>query len=180
MSTSKYHKKRKKGARSHFYRQKSHLSKNKENHPPELIYENVALPPHWQLVSSQFCKIEEVNGLCMVTASIAIDLAEKSWIASIHGTKIPRTCKILSQYPTQISSALTLSEIIATIDNAVLCPGNPDDKFVEIYDRKGGVVKGERGNGPAVAIIEKAHVEDLSGNQCCQTIRRLDCDIIID
>ena len=176
-SSKKYHKKRKKGARSHFYRQKSHLAQNK---PSELVYDNVVLPAHWQCVSSQFCKVEEVDGLCMVTASIAVDLVERCWIAHVHGTKIPRTCKILSQYPSQITSALTLSKIIATIDNSILCPGNPDDKFVEMYDKKGGVVKGERGNGPVVAVIEKANVEDLSGNSCCHTIRRLDCDVIID
>lgn len=37
-------------------------------------------------------------------------------------------------------------------------------------------MKGERNNGPAVEVVEKANVR----NPCSQTIRRLDCEVIID
>lgn len=114
-----------------------------------------------------------------MTASVVIDETEKSWKVHVHGNEVPSTCNVLSRYPTHISSALTLCELIATIDNSVLCPGNPDEKFVELYDKK-GEVKGDRGNGTVVAVVKEASVEDLQGNPCSKTIRRVDCDVIID
>lgn len=141
----KYHRKRRKGARSHFYR----YSKNKENYPPELattsssvVHHTEALdilPTHWKMTSdgasSQYCKVEQdgAGNLCAVTASVVIN-ANSSWSVYIRGKKVPVTCKVLSRFPQRITSPDILPEIVRTVDHgSSLCPGNPDEKFVHLY-----------------------------------------------
>ena len=41
-------------------------------------------------------------------------------------------------------------------------------------------MKGQRGNGAAIAVIEDSHVIDTSGKPCFQTIRRVDCHILCE
>ena len=62
-------------------------------------------------------------------------------------------------------------------DDAVLCPGNPDEKFVSACKDKGGCVRGVRGNGDVVAFIDKSSVTDHSGKQS-QCIVRVDWDML--
>ena len=49
-----------------------------------------------------------------------------------------------------------------------------------LFRDKGGEVKGQRGNGAAIAVIEDSHVIDTSGKPCFQTIRRVDCHILCE
>ena len=178
-----YHKKRKKGARSFFYRYKKRgsSSQNKENSP-----HNISLPAHWQFivatnndVSCQYCKVgvDDTSGLCMVTASITVS-SDSTWNAYFNGKRIPVTCSILSKYPPKITSQRMLSEVIAKLDRAVLCPGNPDNAFVDIYKKKDGIVKGNRGSGETIAFVDSTPVTSSCGKQYLQIIRRTDCDII--
>ena len=146
-----YHKRRKKSARSFFYRHKRHQSgQNKENDPPESISRHPDLPAHWQLAiangdTSQYYKLgaDAISGLCMVTASVAVN-SDGTWNAYFNSKKIPVTCSILSEFPPKVTSQRRLSEIIAVLDRAVLCPGNSEEVFVDIYRKKGGMVKGNR------------------------------------
>lgn len=178
-----YHKKRKKGARSFFYRYKKRAdSSSQEKDSPQ----NINLPAHWQLVvatnndvSCQYCKVgvDGISGLCMVTASVTVS-SDSTWNAYFNGKRIPVTCNILSKYPPKITSQGMLSEVIAELDRAVLCPGNPDNAFVDIYKKKDGMVKGNRGSGETVAFVDSTPVISSCGKQYLETIRRVDCDII--
>ena len=49
-------------------------------------------------------------------------------------------------------------------DDAVLCPGNPEHKFIAICQARGGAIKGERGCGDIVAFVDHSLVFDASGN----------------
>ena len=70
--------------------------------------------------------------------------------------------------------------LIKAVDNAVLCPDNPDEKFVSACKDKGGYVRGGRGNGDVVAFIDKSSVTDHSVKQYQCTVRRVDCDVLCE
>ena len=113
----------------------------------------------------------------MVTASILLR-ADGTWNSYICNKVVPVTCKALSTFPITITTPNTILDIIRIIDNAVLCPGNPEPHFIDIYKRKGGEVKGERGNGETVAFVDGTPVTTTSGEKHLQTLRRVDCQIL--
>ena len=113
----------------------------------------------------------------MATASVTVS-SDGTWNAYFNSKRIPVTCSILSKYPPKITSQTMLLEVITEIDRAFLCPGNPDNAFVDIYKRKDGIVKGNRGSGETIAFVDDTSVTSSSGKQYLQTIRRVDCDII--
>ncbi len=73
--------------------------------------------------------------------------------------QVPATCEALEKY----TGCLPLeqhAEMVHTVNKAVLCPGNPEDKFVDIFKKKGGTMKGDRAHGDVVAYIDKSTVID--------------------
>ena len=188
-----HHKRRKKNARARFDRRKNDERRrqqaNKENiyvPPPlkstDIIPDNsMLLPPRWQKLSdTQYCKVEEgSSGLGEVTASIILD-SDGTWNAYVGDKKVPDMCDVLARFRSSPLADDKLSELIMAIDNAVLCPGNPDEKFVSACKDKGGTVKGARGNGGVVAFVDNSLVTDHSGKQYRCTVRRVDCDMLCE
>ena len=189
-----HHKRRKKNARSRFDRRKNderhRQQANKENssilpHPKstaDIIPDiSLLLPKHWQKLSdTQYCKVEEgSNGLGEVTASVILD-SDRTWNAYVGDKKVPDTCDVLARFRSFPLTDDKLPDLIKAIDNAVLCPGNPDEKFVSACKDKGGCVRGARGNGDVVAFIDKSYVTDHSGKQYQCTVRRVDCDMLCE
>lgn len=149
----------------------------------DIIPDNsLLLPPRWQKLSdTQYCKVEEgSSGVGEVTASVILD-SDGTWNAYVGDRKVPDTCGFLARF--RSSPPLTddkLSDLIKAIDNAVLCPGNPEEKFVTACKNKGGSVKGEKGNGDVVAFVDNSLVTDHSGRQYQCTVRRVDCDMLCE
>ena len=114
---------------------------------------------------------EGSNGLGEVTGSVILD-SDHTLNACVGDKKVPDTCDVLARFQ---SSPLTMTNfqiLIKAVDNAVLCPDNPDEKFVSACKDKGGYVRGGRGNGDVVAFIDKSSVADHSGKQYQCTVRR--------
>ena len=114
---------------------------------------------------------EGSNGLGEVTASVILD-SDRTWTAYVGDKKVPDMCNVLARFQSSPLTDDKLSDMIKAIDNPVLCPGNPDKKFVSAFKDKGGCVRGARGNGDVVAFIDKSFVTDHSGKQYQCTVRR--------
>ena len=98
-----------------------------------------SLPAQWHLYRDssdtlQFCKVQRdgIDSLCTVTKSVVLDVVKSSWSVYVRGKRVPETCKALSKFPGTVSSNL-LQDIICTVDKSSVCPGNPDEKFVQLY-----------------------------------------------
>ena len=186
-----HHQKRKKGARRCFDRQKNNerhrQQASKENirlHPPPTCTSVIAcssqmLPHHWQKLSgTHYCKVEESsNGLGEVTRSVVLD-SDFKWYAYVSDKKVPATCEVFARI-----SPLTedkLLDIITAINNAFLCPGNPDERFVLAIMEKGGSMKGARGNGDMIVFVDHCSVTDDCGKQYQSTVRRVDCELLCE
>ncbi len=179
MEGTPYHKKRKKGAKRKLERRKEYSTpapeNNRENVPPPQLQctmpdrENVpppqlqctmpALPKHWQVhatddKSMQYIKINpRIGEMCQVSSSVALH-QNGTWTAFFMGEKIPPSNAVLATFPQNITPS-TLQSLILSIDNAVLCPGNPDEDFVSVCKgKKDGKMSGERGFGQTIAFID--------------------------
>ena len=71
----------------------------------------------------------------------------------LQGKKYLHQNELLETFPLKITPS-ALQSLILSIDNAVLCPGNPDAEYVIICrGRKDGKMSGDRGFGQTIAFI---------------------------
>lgn len=76
----------------------------------------------------------------------------------------------LGVIPEQLTP-LTILHLVNTIDQLHVCPGNPDDKFVDMVTSKKGVIKSVVNTAwilPAAPVI-------CNGKLFWSTVRRCDC-----
>ena len=79
----------------------------------------------------------------------------------------------LGVIPEQLTP-LTLLHLVNTIDQLHVCPGNPDNKFVDMVTSKKGVIKSVVNTAwilPAAPVI-------CNGKLFLSTVRRCDCQIL--
>ena len=120
------------------------------------------------------------EGLGEVTASVILD-SDHTWNTYVGDKKVSDTCNVLARFRSSPLTDDKLSDnMIKVIDNAVLCPGNPDEKFVSACKDKGGSVRGAWGNGDVITSIDNSVVTDHSGKQYQCTVRRVDCDMLCE
>ena len=194
-----HHKRRKKGARRAFFRYKNDERRrqqaNKENTPTNSPQEavtssitstvtltdvqesmaSVSLPEHWQAFPGdggvQWSRMEiGCDGLLQPTMSVLLT-HDLSWSVHINGKKVPATCKLLVEFPAMISSPIIISNLLCSIHHAAVCPGNADEDFVTLCEKRGGTMKK---GGDIIAYLDKT---SLDGHQ---SVRRVECDVIYD
>ena len=161
--TTPYHKRRKKGARRRLDRRKTHTQINsdfnKENEPPP-SQSTPTLPSHWQSHgtgdTTQYIKIDDMRDdeMCQVSSSIVVH-QDGTWVVFFRGQRVPSSNALLAKVPQCITSASPLQSLFLAVDNAVFCPGNPDDKFVSVCrGRKEEKMCGDRGFGQTIGFID--------------------------
>ena len=179
-----HHKRRKKGARHNFYRQKNderlRQQSLKEKNDPALG--NVALPSNWHAYINssdvEYCQLtNDPDGMPEVTKRVRV-YTNCSWSVLIREHRVPDTCSVLAHFPQTLETSNQISAVVETVNQAFICPGNPDQKFVDVCQNKGGTLNGQRGNGDPVAFIDKHGVIDFSGQKYPCTVRRVDCDFL--
>ena len=165
------------------------LETNCERHHPNCAFENlkpdllsIPLPDQWKAVSDpnsvEYCQLKgNLNGVHHVAASVVV-CADLSWSVYLRGVKVPIACKVLADFPPAIEASSVVSKLVGCVDQAVVCPGNPETQFVAVCQKRGGTMKGLRGSGDTVAYIDEHPVIDSRGQHHTRTIRRVDCDIL--
>ena len=162
-----------------------------ERHHPNSAFENlkedlirVPLPEQWMVISDldsvQYCQLKsDPSGVCQVTESVVVR-TDCSWSVYVHALKVPATCKILADFQPTIAASSVVSKIVESVDRAAICPGSHEDEFISACQKKGGTIKGQRGNGETVAFIDEHPVVDSKGKGHSCTIRRVDCEILCE
>lgn len=153
------HKCRKRAARSLFDRRKTHVKRsslallqppssnsNPSAPSPHVLPPSSHIPEHWQVFSeggdTNYHWVENtINHGYRIRSCITIH-NDRTWSVFAYGTKIPTTNTVLQQFPHyMITSSDTVIHLIGTVNTACICPGNPDEKFVEICTKRGGTIK---------------------------------------
>ncbi len=136
----------------------------------------------WQVFEDgdemQYCKVERTeSGVHRVTSSVIVH-CDKSWDVFYCDRKVPTFNTLLASFPDHIGSSEVATQLLTKVDRAVLCPGNPEEKFVDLCSKRGGEVKGERGHGAVIACIDNTSVTDSHGKIYGSSVRRTDCEVI--
>ena len=203
MSTRRHHAKRLKGKRSFFDRRKNDERKqqsqnsNQSTSSPPVSPNPLPSTPstisqlaestiskHWKVIegneSIDFCKLEKgSDGRHHVAFNVTIQ-SNLSWSVAYKGKEIPTACEVLDDFPLHLSSQRKVQEILAHLDQVLPCPGNPDEDFVALCKKRGGVMRGERGHGDVIASLDITPVIDPLGNHYEQTVRRIDCIVLCE
>lgn len=130
---------------------------------------------------TQYYRIEKAeNGVCGVTLSVIIH-GDNSWKVFARNREVPATNSLLRRFPDGIlPSSGNAMQLVHAVHKAVICPGNPEEKFVSMCEKKGGKMKGERGHGDTVAFIDNTAVIDSAGKSYSCSVRRTDCEVICE
>lgn len=183
------HKTRKKSRRMLFQRNKNDERRRQAENGfkrltkiAKLAFTSVTLPEKWQAISGcmdvQYHKLEVgSNGIHGITRTIMVH-SNLTWSVFVKEKKVPATSKLLTDIPLLVTSTSVVVDLLATVDSAVLCPGNPDPEFVSLCERRGGVMKGSRGNGDTVANIDPTPVVNCDGQRFTCSVRRVTCELI--
>lgn len=189
--------KRRKGFRSHFKRTKNderkrleHRHRDREGRvalrpislninptrPPlsfDVLKTNV--PPDWVVYESeealQFCLMN--SNPPTVSRSVSVN-ADFTWYVHANKRVVPRDNEVIRRLPEKVSSVSNLTDILSTVKTARKCPGNPEEHFVQVLEKRGGSVVGV--NGKVSAIIDNQEDIVSGGITYSKTIRHSDCE----
>lgn len=128
----------------------------------------------------QLCKIIQSSRSSkqpMVISHCLCISSDLTWIAHIHGHKLPTTNDVnspVSSIPHKLDRK-SLASLLQLMDKCTVCPGNPEKRFLEIADSRKGKFK--TGNGSVTAQVD-GFLVCLNGITYCRTIRTSTCSIL--
>ena len=101
---------------------------------------------------------------------------DKTWVVHVHGKSLDGTkCTALAQFPVR-PSVVKQNQIIAVLDKLKVCPGNPDEQYLDLGDsRKGTFYDAHRNLG---AIVDSFFPVKLEGKLYDRTVRSIHCELL--
>lgn len=135
--------------------------------------------PGWTLSGSeqeatlQFCILKFDPPTVVRSVTVTSDL---TWYAHVLGKVVLRTNPIIQSLPAKVSSESTLQHTLLAVQSAHLCPGNPEEHFVQLLERKGG--KACDRSGEKSAYIDDREEIVLGDKSYTKTVRRSDCGLV--
>ena len=85
----------------------------------------------------QFCLV--MSNSLVITTSVSVQ-PDFSWYTYVTGNVVPRGNQIIQHLPEKVNTITSLKAVLSTMESARICPGNPEEHFVEMVERKGGSV----------------------------------------
>ena len=79
-------------------------------------------------------------GVYQPTVTVLLE-QNSSWSVHLFGKKVPAACWLLSEFPSKVSSPTIISQLISCVNEAKLCPGNVDNRYVDICEKRGGTMR---------------------------------------
>ena len=101
-----------------------------------------------------------------------------SWTLSVHGMKLDaRMCPLLSKVSTKLSKKSSLQQLLYLLENSIVCPGHPDEQFMEMAKAKKGNLLSR--DGKIVASVDDYSPVTLNGDTYQATVRFRDCEVLV-
>ena len=134
------------------------------------------VPPDWVVFESEdtirFCLMKSTPPT--VTRSVSVN-ADFTWYIHAHGRVVPRDNEIIKRLPEKVASVSVLRDILSVVKAARKCPGNPEERFVQVIEKRGGSVVGV--DGKVSAIIDNQEDIVSGGITYSKTVRHTDCEV---
>lgn len=103
------------------------------------------MPPGWSDQSKEgktiYCKVEHIgDGDQPPTVTRSLTLSQdETWVAHVHGKGLDsKKCTALAQFPAHLTEVEKQNQMIAVLDKLRVCPGNPDEKYLDLGDSRKG------------------------------------------
>ena len=128
----------------------------------------------------QLCKLNSLPSTSCRTLGITHTLCvqdDLTWTVFIHGNKLHQISNTSLSGISSTLSPLSLQKLISILDEACICPGNPDDHFLPMATAHKGVFVS--GSGEEKARLEKDFQVILNGDVYHQTIRTATCSLLV-
>ena len=85
---------------------------------------------------------------------------------------------VLNRFPAKIDVTDSMLQIIDVVRLAAVCPGNPNRKFTELIEKRGGKLCGPKGK--VVCVLDcTGEVTNHDGRVYGCTVRRSDCGVLL-
>ena len=89
--------------------------------------------------------------------------SDLSWTLSVHGMKIDASvCPLLNKISMKLSNKTSLQQLLSLLENSMVCPGHPDEQFIEMAKAKKGKFLSR--DGKTVARLDDYSAVTLNGN----------------
>ena len=113
-----------------------------------------------------------------VTHCLTIN-SDFSWTLSVHGMKIDaHVCPLLSKISTKLSKKNSLQQLLSLLDSSMVCPGHPDEQFMEMAKAKKGRLLSR--DGKIVAKVDNYSPVMLNGDTYQATVRFHNCEVLVN
>ena len=144
------------------------------------IKDVIQVPNSWQCIDGsdmlEYVKVEKVCGSSSITRTVSVR-NDLTWQVTSQGHVVPSGNQSLSKHPHLLNPS-DCKNILCEVDQLHACPGNPDTDYVEMCEKRGGVIKGDRGRGEVVAYLDTKQVVNMDETNSASTVRRKDCGIL--
>ena len=104
---------------------------------------SLSLPPSWIIASTTsltLCKLRVQQNGQASRADIIFTLSitsELEWTLSVSNLELsPASCPILAEVPHTLSSVAVVHHLMVLLDSTKLCVGNPDRKFIDLWQHR--------------------------------------------
>ena len=128
----------------------------------------------------QLCKLNSLPSTSRQMLGITHTLCvqdDLTWTVFIHGNKLHQISNTPLSGISSTLSPLSLQKLISILDEACICPGNPDSQFLPMATAHKGVFVS--GSGEEKARLEKDFQVILNGDVYHQTIRTATCSLLV-
>ncbi len=139
---------------------------------------------HWAIQSQGMNNLAlykvstEPSSSLVITHSVRIK-EDLTWSLSIHGFLVDSSrCRVLSGIPEHMCPS-SLEKLLKLLDKCNVCPGNPDDRFVEMVEAKKGQLMSKDGK-TVTATVDSFSSVFCIGKIHAKTVRVSTCELLAD
>ena len=126
----------------------------------------------------QLCKLNSLPSTSCQILRITLCVQDNlKWTVFIHGKKLHQISNTPLSGISSTQSPLSLQKLISILDEACICPGNPDDQFLPMATAHKGVFVS--GSGEEKERLEKDFQVILNGDVYHKTIRTTTCSLFV-
>lgn len=113
----------------------------------------------------------------VITRSLVVS-QDLSWLVYVHGHKLdPLRCSLTSVIPSELTFE-DFKTLIAVITTSNICPGQPDQRFIEMAESRSGKFLSPRKE--VVSILDTGRCVTVNGVTYTSTIRHHSCELLVN
>ena len=101
-----------------------------------------------------------------------------TWSLFVHNRRVDNeNCSALSSVP-KCLDVTSLTRLLCMLEKMPVCPGHPEEQFLEMVAARKGRICGR--SGDTVAFIDSYSLVHLNGESYAKTVRTTSCEVLVN